>query len=356
MVKGGWEPGGGIVTRLAAGAKRTIVRIILGMAGIAGIINRNKYIVQMAFCALDRCMGTGEWEFRLRVIECSRRPAAGAMASATISTQLTLMSIILGMAGIAILRSRLQVSNAACTAVAAGTVHLGVLASKLEGDVIVIEVMSIGINPIMTSQAGLPKCLQVCQHKICLELLMAGGANGLVKLQISISVAGLTHEWRAIGLFLVGGEGEAKRIVGNISLGKISKRSICSTMIGVAGAARMAGVFLLLHSMQRGRINELGSDIRMACQALIIHRRRLPEVGMAGGTFATQPSMGGNATQTCTRLGIQRSRAEKLSTEYDPHPDDNQDYQHPGNYSEKCQATERSFFHRFTVSAATWRK
>jgi hypothetical protein len=53
-------------------------------------------------------------------------------------------------------------------------------------------------------------------HKINLYLLVTSGASSLVKLGISIHVAGLAQEGRPIRLLLMGGESIPKNIMGNI--------------------------------------------------------------------------------------------------------------------------------------------
>ena len=68
-------------------------------------------------------------------------------------------------------------------------------------------------------------------------------------------------------------------------------------VIGVAGPASHAGIFLQLVSVQRGWILKLGGDVRMALHTAVCHHRFLPEKGMAGPTPAAELSVGGDAAQ-----------------------------------------------------------
>jgi len=58
MVKSRWKPCGGVVARLAVGAERTLMSIVLGMAGVAGRVQSCKYIIQVTERAGYRAMGT----------------------------------------------------------------------------------------------------------------------------------------------------------------------------------------------------------------------------------------------------------------------------------------------------------
>jgi hypothetical protein len=95
------------------------------------------------------------------VVEISRKPTVGGVTDAATITKLTFMSIIFGVAGITILRGSLQVRNTTGTNMAGSAVQLSVFPSQLEGDIAMAEIVTIGIDPIMTSQAVLSICLEV---------------------------------------------------------------------------------------------------------------------------------------------------------------------------------------------------
>jgi hypothetical protein len=74
------------------------------------------------------------------------------------------------------------------------------LTGKLESDFAMVEIMAIGINPIMASQAVIAISLDVGLHEISLDLLVTGNADSLVKHYIAIHVAGFTNKKRTICL------------------------------------------------------------------------------------------------------------------------------------------------------------
>ena len=76
-----------------------------------------------------------------------------------------------------------------------------------------VEIVTIGVDPIVASQAVFAISLEVRLHKLSIDLLVAGGTDGLVKLCIAINMASFTSKRRTIGLSLVGVKGIAKSIV-----------------------------------------------------------------------------------------------------------------------------------------------
>jgi hypothetical protein len=72
------------------------------MAGRTGRGEVGKVIIDMAFCAAQAGMGTRQGELRPGMVECSREPGSGGVAGAAIRTKLTIMRIILSVAGITI--------------------------------------------------------------------------------------------------------------------------------------------------------------------------------------------------------------------------------------------------------------
>ena len=126
-------------------------------------------------------MSAGQGELPKRVVKISWKPAIGGVTFVTINPKLTLVSIILAVAGITILGGRLQVSNAACTGMACSTIQLSVFPRQLESDVAMVESVTVGIDPIVAAQAVLSISLEVGWHEFGLDLLVAGHTDSLVK-------------------------------------------------------------------------------------------------------------------------------------------------------------------------------
>jgi len=76
-----------------------------------------------------------------------------------------------------------------------------------------VEVVTVGVNPIVTSQAVISISLEVGLHEIGLDLLMASCTDGLVKPGIAIDVTSIASKRRTIRLALVSGEGIPESIV-----------------------------------------------------------------------------------------------------------------------------------------------
>lgn len=87
------------------------------------------------------------------MVERGRGPGSGGVAGATIGAKAALVVVILGVAGVAVLRRGLEVCQTASVQVATAADGLGVLADQFESLLVVIEVASIGVNPIVTGQA-----------------------------------------------------------------------------------------------------------------------------------------------------------------------------------------------------------
>jgi hypothetical protein len=126
-------------------------------------------------------MSAGQGELRKGVVKISWKPAIGGVTFATINPKLTLVSIILAVAGITILGGRLQVSNTSSTGMACSTIQLGVFPRQLEGNIVVVEIVTIGINSIVTNQAVLSISLKVGWHEFGFDLLVASHTDSLVK-------------------------------------------------------------------------------------------------------------------------------------------------------------------------------
>ena len=159
VVKCRWQPGRGGVTLAAIRAELAVVRIVLGVAGAAARIKWRKDVIYMALRAFQCGMSASKGEFRFCMIEGSRNPAIGGMAGTAVSAQLSLVSIIFGVASIAVLRGRLEVIQAAGFGMAGGAVLLGMLAGQFKCDRIMAKSMAIGIHSVMASQAILAEGL-----------------------------------------------------------------------------------------------------------------------------------------------------------------------------------------------------
>jgi hypothetical protein len=64
---------------------------------------------------------------------------------------------------------------------ASSTGNLGMFPGQLEGDIAMVKIMTVAINPIMACQAVLSISLKMGLHEISLDLLVASSADSLVE-------------------------------------------------------------------------------------------------------------------------------------------------------------------------------
>ena len=147
------------------------------------------------------------------MIEGGGSPSGCGMAGAAIRTELAIVGIILLVAGGTILACRLDVGNRTGASVAPATVHPGVFSGQMEGDSTVVKFVAISVNAIMTAQAVVRVDQEVGLHKISIDLLVTGSADGLVELAVAIYVTGVTGKRGTIRLVWVGSQCIPKRIM-----------------------------------------------------------------------------------------------------------------------------------------------
>ena len=135
------------MTGSALSAKLALMRIILGVAGGAVLRRTFEQVILMTICARHRCMFPIQMECKFGVIHLRGFPALGSMTSCALRTQLTLVGIIFGMAGSAILRCAFE--NAVLMAIFAR--HSSVLPIQVECELGMIHFC---ILPAFGSMAG----------------------------------------------------------------------------------------------------------------------------------------------------------------------------------------------------------
>jgi hypothetical protein len=213
-VEDGRAPGAGVVALVARHTREQAeMESRVGVTGRADRGQAGENVVDVALRASHRCMRTRQWELRLRVVERGREPAAGGMAGAAPAAELAFVRVVLGVAVVAVLGGALHIGNAAGSGMAACAGCAGVFAGQLEGYFGVVEIVPVSVDPVVAAQAGFPVSQQVCLHEIGLDLLVAGGADGLVKLCIAMHMASNASKRRTIRLMLVGSKGVPKSIM-----------------------------------------------------------------------------------------------------------------------------------------------
>ena len=89
----------------AIGAKQAPVEGRVAMTGNALFRRTFEYIIHVTLGAVDLQVGTSEREGRLGVVESGWLPSFRSVTQGAILTKLAIVLVILGMAGVAVLRS-----------------------------------------------------------------------------------------------------------------------------------------------------------------------------------------------------------------------------------------------------------
>jgi hypothetical protein len=162
------------------------------------------------------------------------------------------------------------------------------LPDQSEGSGIVIEIVTVCVDPIVAGQAIIPVSQDVGLHEIGLDLLVAGCTYGLVKFGIAIYMTGIAKKKGSIRHELVGSECIPEVGVCHLDLGNVRHFCVRSKVIVMAIPTGCTWVVVLQVSMQRGWIFQLGCNICVAGHALVRHAGGLPESRMAGGAFIAE--------------------------------------------------------------------
>ncbi len=95
------------------------------------------------------------------------------MALTAVLPQTTIVDIILGMAGITVLRLRFEISDGPCAVVAVRASQGGVFPLQWKGDYLVIEILPVGLFAIMAIQTANPISRLVSLVENGVQLVMA---------------------------------------------------------------------------------------------------------------------------------------------------------------------------------------
>jgi hypothetical protein len=166
------------------------------------------------------------------------------MAGAAIRTELAIVRIILLVAGGTIPAGRFEISNRPGAGVAPATVHPGVFAGQVEGGGAVVKFVAISVDPIVTAQAVVRVDLEVGLHKISIDLLVTGSADGLIELAVAIYVTGVTSKRCTIRLVWVGYQRIPKGIMRDIYFSHVGQGNCRPTMIRVTVSASQTWIVL----------------------------------------------------------------------------------------------------------------
>lgn len=118
-----------------------------------------------------------------------------------------------------------------------------------------------------------------------------------------------TNERFIRDLELVSFQGEAHRLMRELSAAQVSETGICAAVFGVAKAAAQIRLIGQQRTVQRGDILHLHGNLTVTRHTTIFHFGCFPGGRMAGFTVSAGLRMGGNAAQHLSALSVQRTRA-----------------------------------------------
>lgn len=141
------------VTLAAVLSKAAVVFIVFRVAGVTIRWRAFENAVSMTILAFRFDMSALQFEGRQVVIEVSRLPGFGGMARAAIRSKLSLMRIVLPMAGETVRRRGLEIRKSAGIDVTANAFSLDVLSNQAEGKVVVRKGLAEAIHAVVTGHA-----------------------------------------------------------------------------------------------------------------------------------------------------------------------------------------------------------
>lgn len=152
VIKVGVLPIGGVVAGLALPSIRTIVLIIAVMAGITIRRGSFKDVTNVALLTCSFGVFPIQFEGGEVVIKICFLPGSGDMTRLTICSISSIMSVVLRMAGVTILRQRLQICDRTRIKMTLGACGFQVPTLEPEDEIIVIK-FSEAVDTIMTGEA-----------------------------------------------------------------------------------------------------------------------------------------------------------------------------------------------------------
>ncbi len=310
MIHGSWCPAVRGVALTAVLTQSALVTVVFGVASEAILRSALENVVGVAGGAIHSSVLANQFERGQVVVDGGRCPAGSGMALHAVLAQVTLVSVVFGVTGCAVLGSVLQSSQGGgCTrGVALPAGNRGMFSVEGKSDLGMIEGMPIAVSAVMTCQAVLAKAGHVDLGERHIDNTVTRAAHRRIETGIAVGMAARTLEGRAVGHFGMGIEGKAQLFVRKVLRIEPCQGCVCPTVIGVAGGA---AAFFSLSSHDIVKVGGVGLEIGVAGQAAVANRLTAEGSRMALGAVLNC-GVGFHATQRKTAvLGIERPRAEQ---------------------------------------------
>lgn len=164
MVKYDLAPPFNCMTRAALKTELAVMRFILGVAGDTGWVIALIGGILMTVETFQLIMSTDQEESSGTVIKDRKSPPLRCMAHAALVPHLVLVHIVLLVAGFTFLGSGFEHLDRRRPGMTFSAIQEGVQVFQLKRMAIVIKIAAISFNPIMASQAGIPKHGEMISH------------------------------------------------------------------------------------------------------------------------------------------------------------------------------------------------
>ena len=310
MIHRGWCPAIWGVALAAVLAQSTLVTVVFGVASKTILWSALENAVGVAGGTIHSSVLANQFERGQVVVDGSRCPAVRGVTLTAVLAQATLVSVVFGMAGCAVLGGVLQrgQSGGCIRGVALPAGYRGMFSGERKSDPGMIEGMAIAVDAVMTGQAVLAKAGYVALGKRPIDNTVTRAAYRRIKAGIAVGMAARTLEGRAVGHFGMGFEGEAQLIVRKVLRIELGQGCVWPAVVSVAGRA---AAFFSLSSHDIVKVVGVGLEIGVAGQAAVAHRLTAEGSRMTLGAFL-DGGVGFHATQRkAAVLGVKRPWAEQ---------------------------------------------
>jgi hypothetical protein len=224
------------------------------------------------------------------------------------------VGIVFLVAGVASLWSGSEISWRPGSHVAACTRNAGVFAGQRKGQLVVVELLAVGIQTIVAGQARRAISLNMFLHKRRIDLAVAIVTYSHIKETELLRVAILAAKRGPLGRLAVALQRVAGGLMGESAGVHDGQLGNCPSMIDVTPLTWKGFFHRLERAMEAGWVLKLGCDISVAGQAAIRHGFLAPRSCMAGGTTTSRLSMRQYPAQRrLANLGVKGSGTEQAS-------------------------------------------
>jgi len=171
------------MTLSAEHAQLTHVRVVLLVTRETILWCALENSVHMTKFASHLHVSAGQFENGAVMIKGRWAPPLGRMTCSTIRSQTSSMCIVLRVAGEAILIGCLQGGNGSGLHVTLRAHQFGMFAFQLESEFVVIEIITVTLDPIVTFKAAIAECHFMIHHEVNIHVDMTFRTGQRIKLR-----------------------------------------------------------------------------------------------------------------------------------------------------------------------------